>query len=735
LPCHYTLKELPPWGKIARVFSFHPEVSSGGVSVRRIAAVFLCLFLLVPFGRFPAQAEAGQLEKGGVVLALSGGGMKGLAHIGVLEVVREAGIPVAGIVGTSMGSIIGGLSACGYTPREIETIVSELDLSALFGDNARPSLLPQGEEGSSGGQPLVKLEFGSDKRLSGPLGGLPGIRVFNLLSRLTARAGTGNFLEMPVPFAAVATDLETGGMVILKQGSLAGAMRASMAIPGVFSPWTYEGRLLVDGGLVANVPVSAARVLFPGHPVVAVDVSSGLKGREEIRSVVDVIEQMTTFMTTQNVSRELAGADLVIHPDTKGVALLSASSVPQVIDKGRMAAREALPKLVEIASGAPPAKPAAAHAADVCCVEVIGISSERRDDLLGGTESWVGQEPDPEAISRVAERLRKEGDFATVDVAMEERENGTAVVFNIQKKAPYEVELGGYTTNVSTAERAVSLQAVRRDLSSDGDLLWLGLEIAEDWGASVRYLTPSRRNARWEGILSARHREITPSNAPDAEWERYALTLYRTRVLGKWQFGWGGTFEELDSPGGLDDGFSWGPAFYVVYDGLDEPLDPMEGARWKVRGWWRNGETLLLRTEGLWVHSFSPHWRLLLSGGVEAGEASNPATAAWLGGSDDLLGHGDRPVLGDGAAWTRLVFRRVLERSWWGSMNVDLFAAAGTTFDSGWSSEESLWEAGVSLSFPNNFLGGTLFLLYNDESEVRWGFSLGRPMPVRDPLP
>lgn len=188
--------------------------------MRRIAAFFFCLFLIVPFGRVPAQAETGQPGRGGIVLALSGGGMKGLAHIGVLEVVRDAGIPVAGIVGTSMGSIIGGLSACGYTPKEIESIVSDLDLSALFGDNAQPSLLPQGEEGSSGGQPLVKLEFGTDRRLSGPLGGLPGIRVFNLLSRLTARAGTGNFLDMPIPFAAVATDLETGGMVVLDRKSV-----------------------------------------------------------------------------------------------------------------------------------------------------------------------------------------------------------------------------------------------------------------------------------------------------------------------------------------------------------------------------------------------------------------------------------------------------------------------------------------------------------------------------------
>ena len=706
--------------------------------MKRTFVLSLCVFLLAafPFLAHPVSlAFADSGGKGAIVLALSGGGMKGLAHIGVLDVIRKSDIPVAGIVGTSMGSIIGGLSACGYAPEEIEEIVRGLDLAALFGDNAQPSLLPRGEEGTSGGQPLIRLEFGNDRRLAGPLGGLPGIRVFNTLSSLTSRVRNSNFLELPVPFAAVATDLETGAMVVLKQGSLAGAMRASMAIPGVFDPWTYEGRLLVDGGLVANVPVSAARALFPGYPVVAVDVSSGLKSREEIRSVVDVIDQMTTFMTGQNVAKELAGADLVIRPDTRGIPLLSVASVPDVVNRGRLEAEKVLPELAALAAKAPPAGKVPPAVSTVVSVESIGISDRRKQDLLEGTEQWQGAPPDPAAIQEVVERLRREGDFSTVDVSLEERESGTAVVFNIQKKAPYEVEVGGYTTNISPAERAVTLQAVRRDLSADGDLLWVGLTLAEDWGVSARYLTPSRRDARWEAVLSARHRQVSPANVPDAKWERYALTLYRTSVSGNWQFGWGGTLEYLECPEGLKDGFASGPAFFAAYEGLDDPLDPTEGIRWRVRGWWRDGKTLLLRTEGLAVHSFSPRWRLLLSGGLEAGDASNPATAAWLGGSDDLLGYGDRPVLAERVAWARLVFRRVLERSWWGSMNVDLFAAAGNTFDSGWSSGDSLWEAGVSLSFPNNFLGGSLFLLYNDESELRWGLSLGRPMPVRDPLP
>ena len=254
-------------------------------------------------------------------------------------------------------------------------------------------------------------------------------------------------------------------------------------------------------------------------------------------------------------------------------------------------------------------------------------------------------------------------------------------------------------------------------------------------GVSARYLTPTQGNDRWEGILSARQREISPSNSPDAEWERYALSLYRKSIRGDLRYGLGVTLEQLESDSGTDDGFAWGPAFYVGYEGLDNPISPTSGVQWMLRGWWRNAESLLLRAGGQSVWSLSPVWRVLLSGGLEVGDASNPALAAWLGGSDDLLGLGEHPFLADRIAWSRIALRRELKRSWWGSMNIDLFGAVGGTFDSDWSNIDQPWEAGVAVSFPNNFLGGQFFVLYNDESEVVYGFTLGRPLPVKDPLP
>ena len=130
----------------------------------------------------------------------------------------------------------------------------------------------------------------------------------------TSRSPVFDFSDLPIPFAAVATDLVTGEAVVLRRGSLASAMRASMAIPGLFTPWTIDGRLLVDGGLVSNSPVLIAKEIFGDIPIIVVDVTGRGKAREDIRTVVDVVDQMISIMTQRNVMEELKYADLVITP-------------------------------------------------------------------------------------------------------------------------------------------------------------------------------------------------------------------------------------------------------------------------------------------------------------------------------------------------------------------------------------------------------------------------------------
>lgn len=194
---------------------------------RMIATLFLLLLAFCG----PASAQSG-----GVVLVLSGGGTRGLAHIGVLEAIQEQGIPIAGIVGTSMGSIIGGLAASGYTPSELRQVVEELDLTNLLSEKTNPIFVPLPSDSVSPRNKVPWVMLNQTGDVVGPLGGMSGVKLLERFAQLASRIQVVRFDELPIPFAAVATDLETGEKVVLRSGSLASAMRASMAIPALFDP-------------------------------------------------------------------------------------------------------------------------------------------------------------------------------------------------------------------------------------------------------------------------------------------------------------------------------------------------------------------------------------------------------------------------------------------------------------------------------------------------------------------
>lgn len=209
-----------------------------------------------------------------VGLVLSGGGTRGLAHIGVLRVLEEYRVPVDCIAGTSMGAVMGGLS-----PDEIERIALQLDWRDLFTDRPpRKDLTFRQKKDAE--RYLLPFELGLRKgRLRLPRGLIAGQKLGFLMQSATIRAaGVQDFRKLPVPFHAVAADIETGEMVVLDRGSLPDAMRASMAVPGIFSPVEIDRRLLVDGGIVRNVPVDVARAMG-ADVVIVVDVGTALLKR------------------------------------------------------------------------------------------------------------------------------------------------------------------------------------------------------------------------------------------------------------------------------------------------------------------------------------------------------------------------------------------------------------------------------------------------------------------------
>ena len=226
-----------------------------------VAAIALASCVaLAPAASSAQGAGADQPKRPRIGLALSGGGARGAAHIGVLRVLDELRVPVDCIAGTSMGAVVGGSFAAGTTPAEMEAVIEKTDWNEVFTD--RP---PRGEIAIRRKQDdyknLFAPEFGfKDWSIRLPKGIVAGVNIESFLRYLTEQStNVSDFSRLPIPFRAVASDIETGQAVILDKGSLPLAMRASMSIPGAVAPVEIDGRLLVDGGIANNLPIDIAR--------------------------------------------------------------------------------------------------------------------------------------------------------------------------------------------------------------------------------------------------------------------------------------------------------------------------------------------------------------------------------------------------------------------------------------------------------------------------------------------
>jgi NTE family protein len=310
------------------------------------------LHLTVPFkqvygGLFlAATPESMDLPRLG--LALAGGGARAAASIGVLKVLQEEGIPISGIAGTSMGAGVGGLYAAGYNPDEIAQIFASNDWNDIFRDTPVRAFQTQ-EQKEAGSRYLLEFTF-QDGRLSPPTGLSAGQKLTNLLAAKTLAASFEaglDFDRLRIPFRAVATDIETGESVVLGHGLLHEAMRASAAIPVMFQPVEFQGHLLVDGGLVNNLPVDVVRSLGMDF-VIAVDASSKLEKKERLRSLLEILGQSVSLSVRRETERQAARADLVITPDATLYSFTDFPNIPAIMHTGEDAARAALPRIREL---------------------------------------------------------------------------------------------------------------------------------------------------------------------------------------------------------------------------------------------------------------------------------------------------------------------------------------------------------------------------------------------------
>lgn len=307
--------------------------------MKQLIVLTIGLFLCMKGMAMPQETT--QRKKVGLVL--SGGGAKGMAHIGALKVIEEAGIPIDYVVGTSMGSIIGGLYSIGYSSEQLDSMVRVQDWTYLLSDRTPRSDKNMAERETDETYVLsVPFSNISIKEVTGGI--IKGQNIGNMFNHLTLGYHDSlDFNKLPIPFACVAEDIVTGNEIVFHKGKLATAMRASMAIPGVFTPVRLDSMVLVDGGTINNYPVNVAREMG-ADIIIGVDVQSDLKSSEKLESTGDILGQLINLMGKEQYEKNLQNTDIYIKVDVEGfsAASFNKAAIDTLIQRGKEAADKQL---------------------------------------------------------------------------------------------------------------------------------------------------------------------------------------------------------------------------------------------------------------------------------------------------------------------------------------------------------------------------------------------------------
>lgn len=394
----------------------------------------------VVWGQKPAEKVA-EPRRPKIGLVLSGGGARGAFHVAVLRALEEMHVPIDCIAGTSAGALVGGLYAAGVSPDEIASFVNQRSFERLFSDLPPRREIPfrRKEEDR---RYLSEFEAGIKAgRVRVPRGLISGQNFSAALDSLMLKAAPfGSFDDLPIPFRAVATDLETGDKVVLDHGDLPQAVLASMAIPGVFAPVERDGRLLVDGGLVDNLPVDVAKSMG-ADIIIAVDIGTPLARRDSLLSPLDISRQVITILTAKNEAHQASLADILIRPDLAPFRSSQYSLAPQLIELGAQAMEGEKEKLLPLALDEPeysayreacraklkPARP----------IDLIRFTGSNRVDgriVEAQMRTRTGEVPDVSLLKRDLERIYGLGDFEKVEARLKDVQGQRELVVEARDK-------------------------------------------------------------------------------------------------------------------------------------------------------------------------------------------------------------------------------------------------------------------------------------------------------------
>lgn len=475
------------------------------------------LCLVVSMAWSPTQAfEPVQREPAAdrpkIGLALSGGGARGAAHIGVLKVLEEMRVPVDFVAGTSMGSIVGGLYASGMTPDEIERTLNSMDWEGIFSDKP-PREMRSFRRKRDDDTYLVKAKPGfNDGELQFPLGAIQGQKFDLALRGLTLPvSAVQDFDRLHIPFRAVATDIANGEEVVIGTGDLAQAMRASMAVPGAFAPTRRDDRLLVDGGISNNLPISVVREMG-ADIVIAVDISTPMTPADEIRNVFGIAGQLVSIMTRKNVEQQLAtltDRDVLIVPDLGDIGSADFARAGEAVPAGQAAAlveRQALAQLSlpEAAYRRHVAARAPRLGSDPPVIDFVRVENQSPvadEVILARVHVELGEPLDQARIESDIASIYGLELFEIVSYRVEEQDGRTGVLIEARERAwgPNYLQLGLALASDSRSESRWNLGIgyLRTGINPLGGEIRSAIQIGSEPQLGGAWYQPLDYRSRW----------------------------------------------------------------------------------------------------------------------------------------------------------------------------------------------------------------------------------------------
>lgn len=382
--------------------------------------------------------DSNMTEDTKVGLVLSGGGAKGLAHIGALKVIEEAGVKIDYIGGTSMGAIVGALYASGYSGNELDSIFRNTDFSSLIQDNLPRSAKTFYEKEDSE-RYAVSLPFNKFK-ISVPPAYSGGQNIYHELVRLLYHVkDVKDFSQLPIPFVCLATNIETGEEVILNKGYLPEAIMASGTLPSLFEPATIDGKVLIDGGVVNNYPINRVKD-FGADIIIGVDVQHGLSSREELLSATEILVQINNFQSAADMEKKSKQTDIYIRPNMDDYTVLDFNQGNAIVRLGEEAARKEYVALKElsISQNKEHTSIETIAANDSLFINRLVLSGENsnytRGYIKGKLRFELGKQITFEKLQQGISNLSATGNFRTIRYQLVSNGIGEDLVLRLEEK-------------------------------------------------------------------------------------------------------------------------------------------------------------------------------------------------------------------------------------------------------------------------------------------------------------